>query len=183
MTWRGKIVAHYKKQWGPDGGLYALDKGRIHELPTDFLVLKYPPHGKRRVWTYATVCMSQADDLHPLELHMFSPRESEDVAELLAMTTHYDRTGAKLGLGHSVNFGRPWLDRSVCQNGLISLPYLDGPSLENLKTEHSTVKFYWLVPINAAEVHYKQLLGLEALERRFEFSRLDYADPARRSAV
>jgi hypothetical protein len=43
---------------------------------------------------------------------------------------HFHRTGSALGLGHTVNFGRPWLPTSSCTHGLGSLPYLDGPDLE-----------------------------------------------------
>lgn len=105
------------------------------------------------------------------------------MVELLYFTAHYHRTGAELGLWHTVNFGRPWLVGSNCQYGFISLPYLDGPSLENLQTEHSVAKFYWLIPVTSAEVEYKKMNGIEALEGRFERWKLDYANPLRKSTV
>ncbi len=77
--------------------------------------------------------MSQPNDQRPIELHMFSPLEADEVVELLVVTAHYHRTAAPLGPGHTVNFGRPWLDASECKYGLVSLPYLDGPSLEDLE--------------------------------------------------
>lgn len=49
------------------------------------------------------------------------------------MTAHFHRTGSALGLGHTVNFGRPWLPGSSCTHGLVSLPYLFGPELEWLQ--------------------------------------------------
>lgn len=183
MTWHEKIEDHYNQVWGEKPISCAPIKGPVHELPEDFLVLKYPPHGKRKKWTYATRCMSQPYDLHPVELHIISPYESELIVELLYFTAHYNRTGAKLGLWDSVNFGRPWLVGSTCQYGYISLPYLDGPPLENLQTEHSIVKFYWLIPVTSAEVEYKKSHGVEALEKRFEKWGLDYANPLRKSTV
>jgi len=123
--------------------------------------------------------MSQPVDHRPIELHMFSPRESDEVVELLAVTAHYHRTAAKLGLGHSVNFGRPWMDTSKSEYGLVSLPYLDGPSLENLKIDSKELKFYWLIPVTSSEVAFKKQNGLEALEELFDRARFDFLNPER----
>lgn len=114
---------------------------------------------------------------------MFSPRQAEEIVELLVVTAHYHHTGARLDLGHSVNFGRPWLDNSRCSFGLISLPYLDGPSLENLPRGSAIVKCYWLIPITAAEMEFKKTRGLEALEEQFDQAKLDYLNPNRQSTV
>jgi hypothetical protein len=103
-----------------------------------------------------------------MELHMFSPWASPEIEELLVVTADFHRTGATLDVGHSVNFGRPWLRGSRCQHGLISLPYLYGSSLENLRIGPRLVKCYWLIPITSDEVNYKQQNGLEALEQTFE---------------
>jgi hypothetical protein len=113
---------------------------------------------------------------------MFSPEESTEVVELLAAVAHYHRTGRALGFGHTVNFGKPWIDVSECDHGLISLPYLDGPNMEDLRlSDNLTVKFGWLIPITAAEVDYKKVHGLEALEQRLEDAAFNYLDPHRRS--
>lgn len=77
------------------------------------------------MWTYATCCMSQPNDPCPLELHLFSSEKSEEPVELLVVTAHYHRTAEKLGLGHSVNFGKPWILNSTCEYGLLSRPYLN----------------------------------------------------------
>jgi hypothetical protein len=100
VTWRSEIKTHYDEVWGASGIPCELDEGPIHELPVDFSVLKYPPRPKRRLWTYATLCMSQPRDLYPVELHMLSPYESLLIVELLHATAHYHRTGAKVGLCH-----------------------------------------------------------------------------------
>jgi hypothetical protein len=123
--------------------------------------------------------MSQPEDALPLELHMFSPRASDGITELLVVTAHFHRTGAKLNLWDSVNFGRPWLDESNCDRGLISLPYLDGPSLETLNVGPARARFYWLIPVTSSEVDYKRQHGIEALEKKFEQNRFNYLDPRR----
>ena len=72
---------------------------------------------------------------------------------------------------------------SSCSFGLISLPYLDGPDLENLECTEGTAKFYWLIPITKAELELKNAEGVEALEARFDVSGFDYAKRARTSVV
>jgi hypothetical protein len=127
--------------------------------------------------------MSQPEDKKRLELHMFSAELHDDIAELLVATAHYHRTGASLGLGHTVNFGRPWLPGSLCDHGLISLPYLDGPNLEFLEESGSETRFLWLIPVTKAEVEFARTDGLEALESRFQKLRFNYLDPKRQSVV
>ena len=183
MTWKRVIENHYASFWKETARLCDPIRGPVHELPPDFLVLQYPPHRERRKWTYATRCMSQPEDTHPLEIHMFSPYESPLIVELLYATAHYHRTGAKLGLWHTVNFGRPWLVGSNCKYGYISQPYLDDPALEELQTERSVIQFGWLIPITATEREYKIKNGAEALEKRFERWRSDYANPLRNSVA
>lgn len=135
------------------------------------------------MWTYSTVAMAQPDDAFPLELHLVSPYQEGSLVELLYVTAHYHRTGALLGLGHSINFGRPWLPDSQCDRGLVSLPYLDGPTLEKCHANGREVRCLWLIPITAAEADLKQLLGLEALEQRFEQTGFNYLDPKRSSVA
>ncbi|GAA5130449.1 hypothetical protein GCM10023212_40150 [Luteolibacter yonseiensis] len=65
----------------------------------------------------------------------------------------------------------------------ISLPYLDGPDLENLECTDGTAKFYWLIPITQSELELKNAEGVEALEARFDASGFDYAGPAREGVV
>lgn len=141
-----QIRAHYEVQWRAEARRQHWSAGPIHQLPDKFEVLVFPP-ASRRFWTYATSCMSQAQDDLRIELHLFSPVETTQHIELLTIVAHYHRTGASLGIGHTVNFGRPLLPMSACEYGLISLPYLDGPALEYLNTADGDVRFLWLVPI------------------------------------
>lgn len=183
MLWEETVEAHYRSIWGVEAEPRQFSAGPIQRLPVDFIVLRYPPRGERNMWTYATCGMSQPGDARPLELHMHSPRASPEIEELLVVTADYHRTGSQLDIGHSVNFGRPWLRESACDRGLVSLPYLDGPMLENLRIKSDLVKCYWLIPISLSEVEFKQAYGLGALEQAFERAKFNYLDPQRASVV
>lgn len=177
------IVKHYESVWSVSGQRSVWMRGRRSELPLGFSVLRVPPSDQRSVWTYATVCMSEESDDDRLELHLFSPVEAAEHVELLTATAHFHRTSTRLGLGHTINFGRPWMRGSECTHGLISLPYLDGPELEVLGVGENVVRFLWLVPVTEREVEFKKKHGVEALERRFEQAKFDYVDPHRASVV
>jgi hypothetical protein len=183
MTWDDAIRRHYQSAWNIAGSSCPLPAGPIHDLPIGFSILRYEPHGNRSMWTYATCCMSQPADRSPIELHIFSPLASDLIVELLVATAHYHRTGHALDLWHTVNFGRPWLGGSACEHGFISLPYLDGPQLEDLRSGTSSAKCYWLIPVTNAEVRFKAEHGVKALEASFEEASFNYLDPKRPSAV
>lgn len=178
-----EIREHYVACWGLDVREVKFDRGPLSELPADFRVLRFAPRSNRNMWTYATQCMSQPDDEHRLELHLFAAEDRPELAELLVATAHYHRTGARLSLGHTVNFGRPWLERSSCDHGLVSLPYLDGPLLEWLRVAKRQTRFLWLIPITKDEVEFARKSGLDALESRFEASQFNYLDPTRGSVA
>lgn len=114
---------------------------------------------------------------------MFTKARADDVAELLVAMAHYHRTAQPLGLDHTVNFGRPWLPDSVCDFGLISLPYLDGPKLEWMDLDSNRVRFLWVVPISRSERDYCRREGVSALEAMFEEAQFDYASPLRHPVV
>jgi len=118
-----------------------------------------------------------------LELFLLSPCKTEDHVELLTVIAHYHQTAAKLDLGHTVNFGRPWLPQSKCSFGLISLPYLFGPSLENAQAGGVAVRVLWLVPITFEERQLKIRAGQGALEEIFERHQFNYLDALRDSVV
>lgn len=177
---RGQIIeSHYRAVWGVEGIPCLFPFGPFRSLPEDFLVLKFPPSAERNAWVYATRCMSQPEDESPVELHMFSSADALELIELMYMTAYFHRTAAHLNLGHSVNFGKPWLPGSDCDHGLISLPYLDGPKLEILDRSGTNARCYWLIPITASEVAFKRAHGLDALEERFEQAQFNYLDPGR----
>ena len=146
-------------------------------------VLVFRPRRERALWTYASCGMSDPSLPNPLELHLFSKREDQSLIELLTIVADYHRTGSPLGLHHTVNFGRPWLEGSRCDYGLISLPYLDGPKLEEMRYLNYIVRCLWLIPITRAERDFKANNGVEALERLFDAPPFDYAEPSRPSVV
>ena len=177
------IEQHYTKNWGSDCEECPFTKGPIHELPVGFKVLAFPPHAERPMWSYATCGMSSVEDLNKMELHLFSPKKSDTLVELLYAIAHFHHTGSPCRVGDTVNFGRPWLESSLCSHGLISLPYLDGPNLENFLDETGTIKFYWLIPIPTAELELKKSTGINALESKFDSSNFDYCNPSRPSVT
>ncbi len=179
-NYRDEILQHYYRCWGATGRPITFLAGPIHELPEAFSILEFEPRENRDMWTYATSCLSQPNDPGPLELHLFSSEKSEETVELLVVTAHYHRTGRMLGLGHSVNFGKPWIGNSSCEYGLLSRPYLDGPELEHLSLSSGTaVDFLWLIPVTKPEIEFKKTRGLETLEKRFEECQLNYLDANR----
>lgn len=180
-----QLLAHYAKQWQCVPMMRRWECGPVNELPGEFCVVECAPTARRSMWTYGTCCMSQLRDDSPLELHLFSPERSHMHIELLTVVAHYHWREKRIGLHDTVNFGRGWLPESHCDHGLVSLPYLDGPTLEwiHVKNPACTVRFLWLIPITRAEVEYKKLYGVEALERRLEQARFNYVDPYRPSVV
>lgn len=140
-------------------------------------MLRFSPEGKRQ-WRFATEGMHRGAS--PIELYIVSPTPDESLVELLTVIAHFNLT-TPLGLGHTVNFGRPWLPDSKCSFGLISLPYLDGPALENYDADGIKVRCLWLIPITPEERDFKKARGLEALEQIFQETKIAYSDPKRSS--
>ena len=180
------IKKHYLSIWKHDPKIYLWEKGPIERLNYDFKVLEFSPTTQNHMWVYCTSCMSTVSDEHPIELHIFSKERDESLIELLTVVAYYHKNSNKLDLWHTVNFGRGWQDNSMCEYGLISLPYLYGPDLENLYLEtdkKKCVKFYWLIPVTKQEVDYKKGHGIEALEQLFEQQSFNYLNPNRKSLV
>lgn len=183
LIYADTIKAHYLKNWNVEPSIFYFDKGSIHELPYNFRILEFAPSKDRLFWTYSTCCMSQEEDMEGLELFLLSSKKDEKLIELLTAIAHYHRTGIPLALQHTVNFGQPWQDESQCTFGLISLPYIDGPNLENMYFKNRIVKFYWLIPITKNELDLKKNKGVDALEEAFEEKSFNYLDPKRKSVV
>jgi Suppressor of fused protein (SUFU) len=177
------VFSHYKECWKKEPNIYLWDKGPMEKMPHDFRILEFAPNKERNIWTYATCGMSKINFNPSIELHIFSSNKDEGIIELLTTVAFYHRTVKKLDVNHTVNFGQPWQKKSVCEFGLISLPYLDGPSLENLELGGHLIKFYWLIPITKNEVEYKKKYGLEALETKFEQQSFNYINTERKSVV
>jgi hypothetical protein len=183
LEYKNQIKSHYETVWGIEGIPRYWYRGPIERLHLDFCVLEFAPSLERKMWTYATCWMSTPNDERPLELHLFSPVKDDSLIELLTVVASFHKNGARLDLDHTVNFGRPWLKDSQCSYGLITLPYLDGPRLEDgiIEGVSNPVKFYWLIPITKQEVEYKKKYGADSLEEIFESTGVNYIDLERRS--
>jgi len=186
------VIAHYQACWGAEPTEHRFDQGPVHEQPAGFRVLRFGPTVHRAMWTYATCGMSgvktpPADKHyakhHGLELHVLSAQENDSLVELLTIVAWFHTSRELLGHGHTVNFGRPWYPGSECDHGLLSSPYLDGPSLELRRLGSREVEFLWLIPITEKERDFKMAQGLDALEELFERTSFDYLDPFRPSVV
>lgn len=161
-----------------------LEEGRLETLPPDFRVLAFALNPVQNIYT--TCCMSQPEDMFRLELHLIArkqPNHEQDIVVLLHPVASFHRTGAPLGLEHTVNFGQPWQPGSACSHGFISLPYLFGETLEWLDDGQGGVRFLWLIPITPAELELKKREGSAALEDRFEECQFQYDDPLRPSVA
>lgn len=178
-----RLWKHYQLAWNASGTILKMSSGPWREISPEFCVLEFEPIQHRTLWTYVTLGMSAVQSDPRLELHMVSMRQDRTLVELLTATAHYHATGEQVALGHSVNLGRSWQDESPCTFGLVSLPYLDGPELENFEQNGDRVKCLWLIPITPQEVRFKVDHGLEALEQRFDQIDFRYADPDRKSVV
>ncbi len=176
--YKENLIKHYQESWNNKGELIMWDKGPTHKLNPDFEILEFAPSKSRNMWTYATVCMSPLEDNPMLELHVFSSKSDSSIVELLTAAANYHQNNARFGLNHTMNFGRPWQDNSLCTYGFISLPYLDGPDLEIYTSGAIESHCYWLIPITESEVLYKEKNGSEALEELFD-NGLDYLNPSR----
>ncbi|WP_262891838.1 suppressor of fused domain protein [Hymenobacter frigidus] len=163
--------------------MLATQRPSFHHVPATFRVLEFAPTLARTMWTYTTCGMSWPDMPQLLELHLFSPRQSPELVDLLTAVAHYHQTAHALGVDHAVNFGVPWLPDSACSCGLVSLPYLDGPALERMPYQAQQVQCLWLIPIAPAERDFKVAYGVEALEELFEQTGFDYVNPTRPSVV
>lgn len=183
MSYKREIIEHYQRIWNTKPEIRNWLRGPFAELGEDFCVLEFPPEKDGEMWTYATCCMSASQDQDPVELHLFSSGKDESLVELLTAVAYFHIKTARLGLNHTVNFGRPWQVNSLCDHGFISLPYLFGPQLENGIISGIEVSFYWLLPVTEKEVAYKEKYGTEALESKFDAVDFNYLDPNRNSVV
>jgi len=171
---------HYARFWG-QGKTRVLTRGP--ELLSKFQVFEFPRTEKTFSWVYATCGMTPLSSPELSEIYLLSPCQANAHVELLTAIAHYHQTGARIGWGHTVNFGRPWLGKSQCTFGLVSLPYHFGPSLEKVSLDGQSVRVLWLIPITFDERAFKIDHGLEALEQLFEAKQFNYLKPDRRSVV
>jgi hypothetical protein len=105
--------------------------------------------------------------------------------DILAIVAH-NHAGPeqqRVGLGHTLNIGEPWIAGSVCTHLLISLPYAYGPALEICEWPDGHARVLAVQPISAAERAFTIDHGVEALEQRLEDTQAAFSDQRRASAV
>jgi Suppressor of fused protein (SUFU) len=158
--------------------------GPILSANPHFRALRVAPAEPGGLWQYVSVggWAASGGVGRGLEFLISSPAETPRAVELLATTVYYNRT-ARLGLGHTVPIGQPWLPGSACDHLMVSLPYPQGPDLQSCHVGDLHVDLLWLLPITPAERDFKIEHGQEALEARFDEARLQYWDIGRGSVV
>jgi hypothetical protein len=120
-----------------------------------------------------------------LEFCLIANAPSCTFVELMTMVTYlHSMPEHRLGVGHTLNIGRPIVDASVLDRLLVSLPYPYGSGFEFAHaSDGAHIRFLWLVPIGTREAQFRHDHGLEALEARFEEEALDFADLSRPEVV
>ena len=88
-----------------------------------------------------------------------------------------------MDVGHTVPIGEPWLEDSLCDHFLVSVPYPYGPDVEMCRWDGGHARLLWLLPITEAERDFRSEHGLEALEARLDRAAINFADPLRGSIV
>lgn len=179
----GTIRNHYQGRWKSGSEVLPGVGGPKRQLPDGFSVLRFAPRPGRGMWTYATCGMSAEGEADALEVHLFSAKQDDRLAEVLSLVASFHRGTERLGREHVVPLPRPWQDGSTCDQLLFSLPHLDGPQLEWLTLGPLRIRFLWLIPITVSEREFKRRYGTGALEQLFDSEGLNYLDPGRAAVV
>jgi len=174
------LLAHYENFFGIKGKKLVLNSGPTNKVDKEFRVLLFHPNKIHKFYIYCTLGMSinRTDD-NLIELFVFSPKKDKKLIELLTYCASFHRNDAPLNLYHTVNIGQPWIDKSICDHGYISLPYMVGKNLEIFSFEDKVIHCYWFIPITKGEREFKIENGSEELELLFERSQFNYLDPKR----
>ncbi|MFP8959347.1 suppressor of fused domain protein [Streptomyces nanhaiensis] len=163
---------------------YDLGPGR-REVLSDLRVLVVGPGPRSDCWAYVTAgCWSAVEQGgHGLEFVMTTHVRDQRFVELMAMIAYYHCGGYRLGPGHSMPIGEPWVPGSACDHLLISLPYLHGPGLERCPLPAGHARILWVLPVTAAEIEYRRHHGHEALEQILDEVGIVPTAPFRTSVV
>ncbi len=177
-----QIREHYQNFFGASIKEIFHTKGPAYKLPEGFRVLLFQKDSKTNVFTTCGMSFGNVDN--PLELHLYCSTlfdQEARIAELLTIAAYFHITQETLGLNHTFNWGEPMIENSSCDHGYISLPYIEGPKLENMPPLKT--KFLWLIPVTATEVMYKKKNGINALEDLFEQEKINYPFLLRKSLI
>ncbi len=181
----GALEEHVRRAFaGQPVVAFTWEGGPVRQASPHFRVLRVEPVTKAGLWQYISVggWAATAGERRGLEFIVSTPAATPRAVELLAMCVHYHQ-GGRLGLGHTVPIGEPWLPGSACDHLLISAPYPFGAALRTCHVGDRHVDFLWLLPVTAAERDFKAANGLEGVESRFEQAKLKYWDARRRPVL
>ena len=186
QTVHESIRAHYDKIWGRDRieEVHWTPGPMSSRLP-NFHIAKVPPLDDDGMWTYATIGAWEAtpDQDHGLEFVAVDRSGGSRIMENLTMVAFYHAGSVenRLGVGHTVPKGEPWVEGSPMEYALVALPHLWGRDLEHCNAGDTHVQVLWVLPIYEIERDFKAAFGLDELDSRFE-QRLPpdfYLDPQR----
>lgn len=180
------ILEHDRRFWdGPRLEITTWDDWPMSERLPGFRIAKI--HEGEGRWAYASIGAWRAtsDDDHGLEFVLAWPEEDPRALWQLGTTAYYHAGPPthRLGHGHTVPTGQPWIDGSTIDHTLISTPYPWDPDLEHCQLPERHIQVLWLMPITESERDFKRTVGLDALEQRFEEAGIDHLDLYRTSVA
>jgi hypothetical protein len=171
------------------------DTQPLQRVLPDLRLLRIRPDRNGAEWVYTTLGVweitARERDQHGLQEFVLAASEDRDAhLRILGMVAHYHADPAeRLGVGHTLPIGRPWVEGSRCDHLLVSRPYPWGPKLEICPLGDDHVHFLWLLPITKEERDFKAESdergenGLEELEQRFDAAAIEWWRPDRPSVV
>jgi hypothetical protein len=171
------------------------DTEPLQTVLPDLRLLRIRPEGNGEEWVYTTLgaweITAPERGEQGLQEFVLGASEDRDIhLQILGMVAHYHADPAeRLGVGHTLPIGRPWVPGSTCDHLLVSRPYPWGPKFEICPLGEEHVHFLWLLPITKEEREFKAERdargenGLEELEQRFDAAAIEWWRPARPSVV
>lgn len=181
------VLSHLRRQW-PERAIlrYEWTLGPISSSISDFRVAVVEPKERSDPWIYSScgAWKARTSEDARYEFFLMAPMENAAHVETLAMLANFHADEKyEVGPGSIVNLGRPWVDGSLCDHALISLPYMQGKDFEWLETKSgiSRIRFLWLVPITTQEARIARDGGIENFEALLEDSGVDVLNFGRKS--
>lgn len=183
-----QLRAHVEKFWINNRKReFVWKTGPISNVYKNFSVMEIEPSKQQEEWVYITIGASQfhSPNHERLEFFILSPTQDKIHIDTLAMLAnfHTDLRYGGVHLGRVIEIGRPWMNNSLCEYFLVSLPYTMGEKFELFEKDIYKIRFLWLLPITPAEAQYVSIYGQEALENKLEENSVDYLNPQRKSVV
>jgi hypothetical protein len=181
------FLKHLEDFWpGRRHDVFEWTVGPIQTNLPGFTVVQLEPSRQTEPWIYVSHGAHQvlAPGGYGLEFVIMSPRADPIHVENLAMVANFNADPRyRFDVGKVLAIGRPWMNDSLCDHFLASLPYTLGPKFEWSAYNGGRVRFLWLLPITPTEAAFAKSHGVEALESKFEAARINAVNPMRLSVV